>query len=88
MLPNFSAEKSVRNGLLSNVDQQRRANGFARGQSARRFKPGPVHTGQRAAGYRVSQGQSRVSVFEFNLFPFPVFKFEEHHPEYTYQNIS
>lgn len=65
MLPNISAKKSVRNGLLSDVDQQGWADGFARGQPARRFKPGPVHTGQRAARNRIGQGQSRVSGFEF-----------------------
>jgi len=57
----FSAEKSVRNGLLSDVHQQGRADSSTRGQPARRFEPGPVHTGQRAVQHRVGQRQPRVS---------------------------
>lgn len=57
----FSAEKSIRNGLLSDVHQQGRADSSTRGQSAWRFQPGSVYTGQRAVEYRVYQRQSRVS---------------------------
>jgi len=57
----FSAEKSVRNGLLSDVHQQGRADSSTRGQPARRFEPGSVHTGQRPLQHRVGQRQPRVS---------------------------
>lgn len=57
----FSAEKFIRNGLLSDVHQQGRADSSTRGQPARRFEPGPVHTGQRAVQHRFGQRQPRVS---------------------------
>jgi len=57
----FSAEKSVRNGLLSDVHQQGWTDGSTRGQPAGRFEPGSVHTGQCSVQHRVGQRQSRVS---------------------------
>lgn len=54
-------KKSSRNGLLSDVRQQGRADVFTRSQRARGFQFGAIHTGQRSVEHCLNERKSRVS---------------------------